>query len=331
MVDVVEGAPVELAAEGLAFRSCDAAPENLKDAAVRDGKIAGAANKPGDAVVFGIASDAEQSPVVVPFRMNIAPANPVPPKPVWTPPCDPAAHDIAQWTPVDINGAFNSTILDALEKVYKDATRPPANDSQVGFDYWRSHLSPVHHGERVQMPSDAAWRAKVGPDGVAWTADGIPFKTVAQGNNIGVVTRAGGFSESLEFKVLASGKTLYLMLSGMSFPVQSHMPHLRVTLNYSDKTTNATTLTSPADIGDCWSTWCNRWHDTAANGFENLGGRSGPAGSVEVKDMTQPVAVDTEAHLVAITVAPGKTIQTIRIEAVANDIIFGVMGATLKK
>ena len=145
------------------------------------------------------------------------------------------------------------------------------------------------------------------------------------------MTQAGVFPKALEFNVGASGKALYLMLSGMSFPVQSHAPHLRIIVTYSDKSAETTMLTSPKDIGDCWSTWCNRWHDTTANGFENLGGRFGPAGSAEVKDMTQPVNVDTEAHLAAVPLMPGKTVQDVRIEAVANDIIFGIMGASILK
>jgi len=255
---------------------------------------------------------------------NLACGNP------WRPPSL-DVRDLSKWAPIDLSGVFNSTILDALEKVYKEATPPPDGASRVGFDYWRSHLSPLHHGERVQMPVDAAWRAKVGADGIAWTRDGIPFKTVKEGSNIGIVTQAGGFSKELSFPVKACGKTLYLMLSGMSFPVQSHMVHLRVTLRYADSSEDVKELASPADIGDCWSTWCNRWHDTAANGFENIGGRSGPAGSADVADMTKPVSLDTEAHLVAIPMREDVPLESIRIQAVANDIIFGVMGASVLK
>ncbi len=72
-------------------------------------------------------------------------------------------------------------------------------------------------------------------------------------------------------------------------------------------------------------------YDTAANGFENLGGRSGPAGSAAVADLTQPVAVDTEAHLVALELQPGTVLRELVLEAVANDVIFGLIGATILK
>jgi len=266
----------------------------------------------------------------LPVRVSVESETPEPPPKVWSPPSVPD-RDLARWTLVDLRTTYNSTIVEALDKVAKEATPPPPGASTVGFDYWKSHLGPRHHGDPVQIPSDAAWRAKVGQDNVAWTTDGVPFTTVKEGPNIGIVTQAGAFSKSLEFSVNASGKTLYLMLSGMTFPVQSHVANLRVTLAYENGDNESKDLESPFDIGDCWSTWCGRWHDTAANGFENLGGRFGPAGSSQVPDLKQPVNVDTEAHLVAFDLPPGAALKSVRIEAVANDVIFGVMGASMLK
>ena len=74
-----------------------------------------------------------------------------------------------------------------------------------------------------------------------------------------------------------------------------------------------------------------RFHDTAANGFENLGGRFGPPGSSAAGDLTRPISVDTEAHLVKIPLRQGCEIRTFTVEAVANDVIFGLMGASILK
>lgn len=254
----------------------------------------------------------------------------VPPPKVWTPPQVPP-HRLNLWRLVDCGPLFNATIGGALERVAKDATPPPAGTSLVNFGYWKDHFGSRHHGDTVQVTSDDAWRAKVGPDGVAWTADGIPFKSAKEGSNIAIVTQTGPFSPKLELPVHAAGKTLYLMLSGISFPCQSHVPHLRVTLRYTGAAEEVIELTTPDTIGDCWSTWCGRWHDTAANGFENIGGRFGPAGSIEAGDLTKPIRVDTEAHLVALDLQPGKSLDSIALEAIANDIVFGLMGATLLK
>ena len=91
----------------------------------------------------------------------------------------------------------------------------------------------------------------------------------------------------------------------MTFPAQSHVVNLRITLDYADGAEQSMDLVSPFDIGDCWGTWLGRFHDTAANGFENLGGRFGPPGSSAAGDLTRPIAVDTEAHLVKIPLRQG--------------------------
>ena len=102
-----------------------------------------------------------------------------------------------------------------------------------------------------------------------------------------------------------------------------------VTLHHANGNTEIVDLVNPFGIGDCWSTWCGRFHDTAANGFENIGGQTGPAGSSEVGDLTKPIAVDTEAHLIALELDPAVELRRVSLEVIANDCIFGIMGATV--
>lgn len=262
------------------------------------------------------------------------PKTDVPPRqdpllPVWNP-LPPDDRDLTKWNVVDLGKVFNATIPDALEKADREATPPPEGARRVGFDYWREHIRFAVHGGRQQPPSDEAWRKKVDQQGIAWTTDNIPFKTSKDGQNIAVVTLTGVYPQEITFPVQGTGKCLYLMISGISFPVQSHVEQLRVTLHYDDGE-EAFPLVSPYSIGDCWSSWCGRWHDTPANGFENLGGRFGPAGSAEVSDRTKPVNVDTEAHLLAFPLREGKKLQSVTLRAVANDVLYGIMGASVRK
>lgn len=180
-------------------------------------------------------------------------------------------------------------------------------------------------------PNDAAWRKRIGPDGIGWTHDGIPFQSPKQGKNVAVVTLAGGFPSQIEVPVNAGGKELYLMIGGVTFPVQSHVVNLRIILDYSDGSQQSVDLVNPFDIGDCWGTWLGRFHDTAANGFENLGGRFGPPGSSAAGDLTKPIAVDTEAHLIKLPLRQRAKLRAFTLEAVANDAIFGLMGASILK
>jgi hypothetical protein len=290
------------------------------------GTLAGTVvGEPGPHVLF-LKSGTDACPFWSPLTVLIEPRQPVA-KPIWSPPRV-KAKDVGAWTLINLNNLFNANVTDVLGQVAK-ASRPPRPPAlEVNYVYWKDHLlSRVDPGS----PSDAAWRKKIGPDQVGWTHDGIPFKSASQGKNIAVVTRAGGFPEKIEVPVGAGGKELYLMLSGMTFPAQSHVVNLRVTLDYAAGSHQPIDLVNPSGIGDCWSTWCGRFHDTAANGFENLGGRFGPPGSSAAGDLTQPIAVDTEAHLLKIALRPGQALRTITLQAVANDVIFGLMGASILK
>jgi hypothetical protein len=252
----------------------------------------------------------------------------------WSPPLMKSKEPM-MWTLINLDTIFNTSVTEVLQQVAEAAVPPLSPASQVGFNYWRNyHMgSPGFNQSKSynQAISDSAWRSKVDENGTAWTTDGIPFKSRKQGYNIAVVTLAGGFPHGITFPVDAKGTTLYLMLSGITFPVQSHIVNLRVTLCYNDGSIQQTDLFNPQDIGDCWSTWCGRFHDTPANGFENIGGRTGSKGSGEVEDLSKPVATDTEAHLVSFPLTANVKLASVRVEAVANDIIFGVMGATILK
>ncbi len=296
----------------------------LTNGRIKDGNLEGeVTGGPGSALLFAAAGT--ECPYYAPVRLRIVSETPHPVRKVWTAPTVPD-HDLKPWLLVDLRSSYNASVPDVMQRVWEATLLPPAPSTAVSTGHYKDHLvAPFVNPE----PSDEAWRKKIDPDGIGWTTDGIPFKSAKTGPDIAVVTLAGAFPVSLEFPVGATGKTLYLMVSGTTFAVQSHVVNLRIALRYADGSEQKVEMVNPFDIGDCWNQY--RFHDTAANGFENIGGRSGPMGSREVKDLTKPVPVDTEAHLVAIEMKHGAKLQTVRMEPVANDVIFGIMGASVLK
>ncbi len=279
--------------------------------------------EPGPGVLF-ISAGTPDCPYLLPVHLRVQSRTPVVEK-RWTRPEVPD-RDAAPWTLIDLSRAYNASLPEVMQRVH-DAVKPPASPaSEVNTRYYQDHLKPPFV---TPSPSDEAWRRRIGADGIGWTTDGIPFQSPRQGPNIAVVTRVAVFPASLDVPMNAAGRTLYLMLSGTTFAMQSHVVNLRVTLRYADGSEQVRDLVNPFGIGDCWNQY--RFHDTPANGFENLGGRSGPAGSATVPDLTQSIAVDTQAHLVAVDLKPGVSLSGLRIEAIAEDIIFGLMGVSVLK
>jgi hypothetical protein len=228
---------------------------------------------------------------------------------------------------INLTEIYNASVPEVPKRLREGAIAPEMPADQIGFNYWLDYLTV-----RSKPPSDAAWRAKIGDDGIGWTTDGVPFKSAREGANIAAAAMLNReFKPSVSFPVHAGGRVLYLMISGMTHPVQSHVTNLRLVLAYADGSKETHDLVSPFGIGDCWSTWCGPHFDTPANGFENIGGRSGPAGTSQVKNLTRPVAVDTIAHLLSFDLPAGKQLEEVRMEIIANDVTFGVMGAAILK
>jgi hypothetical protein len=307
----------------------------LGSARMENGELQGmVAGEPGARLLF-LKSGTEACPLWLPLTVDIEAKQPIAKK-VWTPPAV-KAGDLHAWTLVDLSKLFNASVAEVPAQVVKGAHAPLLPASQVNHRYWVAHVDgsagPAKCVDVIppNPVSDAAWRKKIGPDQIGWTHDGIPFKSEKEGKNIAVVTRAGGFPVKIDVPVRAVGKEIYLMISGMTFPAQSQVVNLRVTLEYANGERQPVDLANPFDIGDCWSTWCGRWHDTAANGFENIGGRFGPPGSVAAGDLTHPIAMDNQAHLIKIPLRPQLQLRRLTVEAVANDVIFGLMGASILK
>jgi hypothetical protein len=279
---------------------------------------------PGPGVLF-VSEARKDCPRWVPVPIDVRSAQPLMVR-AWFA-FDVPDRRLGRWSLIDLTGVYNASVPEVPKRLCDGAIPPEMPADQVGFGYWKDHVVG-----RSSTPSDAAWRAKVGPDGVAWTTDGIPFKTTREGPDIGAVCLFNkAFPAKLSFPVKSQGKTLYLMISGMTHPCQSDVVNLRVVLHYADGTEEAHDLVSPFDIGDCWSTWCGLHFDTPANGFENIGGRSGPPGSSKMQDHDRPVAVDTIAHLIAVPLRKGAQLDSVAMEAIANDVVFGIMGASVLK
>ncbi len=303
----------------------------LTDAKIENGVLTGRTTTHAGHGLLFLNVGTEQCPVRLSLPVRVETAAQPRPR-VWKSPGF-KSRKLDEWNLIDLGGSFNSETTEVVPRIVAAARSPALPASQVGFrymlDHYRTRLSLGMRPKVFQM-SDAAWRTKVGPDGVAWTAEGIPFLTRKQGLNIAAVTLLGGLPARIRVPVPnVAGKTLYLMLSGATWPAQSHVVNLRVELDFADGAKLARELVNPVDIGDCWDTWLGWAHDTAANGFENIGGRFGPEGSSAVMDLTQPVEVDTDAHLLAFDLPPDGVLTSISLEAIANDIIFGMMGASV--
>ena len=112
--------------------------------------------------------------------------------------------------------------------------------------------------------------------------------------------------------------------------MQSHVENLRIVIRYEDGGEETHPLVNPDGIGDMWFTKFGRYHDTPANGFENIGGGRGALSSAG-QDLTKAVPTDLAAHILRFRLREGVAVREIEMRVIANDVIFALMGVTVLK
>ena len=125
-----------------------------------------------------------------------------------------------------------------------------------------------------------------------------------------------------------TGRAAYLLITGITLPMQSHVENLRILIRYEDGVTEEHPLYNPDGIGDMWFTKFERYHDTPANGFENIGLGRGALSSAGL-DLTRQISTDLEAHILRFRLREGVAVKEIEMRIIANEVIFALMGVTL--
>lgn len=235
------------------------------------------------------------------------------------------------WEPVNMENLFNHTSPgEAARRIIATATRPPEEYSQVNFNYYTWHVSdgfiantPLYRQEPER------WRSLIDENGIAVTGEGIPFRSVRDGNCLAAATLVSPeYADRVLVPVDKCGRAVYLLITGITLPMQSHVENLRIIIRYEDGIAEEHPLYNPDGIGDMWFTKFERYHDTPANGFENIGTGRGALSSARL-DLTKPIATDLEAHILRFHLRRDVRVKEIEMRIIANDVIFGLMGVTL--
>lgn len=111
--------------------------------------------------------------------------------------------------------------------------------------------------------------------------------------------------------------------------MQSHVENLRVIFRYEDGVEEEHPLYNPDGIGDMWFNKFDRYHYTAANGFENLSNGDVGAVSSAGLDLTKSIYTDLEGHILRFRLRPDVKVTEVEMRIIANDVLFALMGVTL--
>ncbi len=206
----------------------------------------------------------------------------------------------ADFEPVDISALFNCNMTEVHEKAYV-SPRPTAYSMSV-FQNGRYSHNWNQYGWRQVYIDDSYFRNS---GGRVHSPSGIPFVTPEEKENLACVSLYDVFPTAMEVPLNGKAKELAVLFVASTYCMQTLVENARITVTYADGTTEVKKLIYPVNVDD----WLTSALTTEGEifYFNNFNHAT-----------VQNVRLD-----------PDKELASVKIEAVANEVILGVAGISI--
>ncbi len=203
---------------------------------------------------------------------------------------------------VDISKFFNCNMKDVHEKAY---TSPrPEGFSMSLFQNARYSHNWNQYGRGVVYVDDSLFRNS---GGIVNSPSGIPFATPAENENLACVSIYDVFPTEMTVPLVGKGQEIAVLFIASAYCMHSHVEGVRVTVTYADGSAEEKKLVYPFNFDD----WLTSALTTEAEifYFNNFNHAT-----------VQRIRIDSD-----------KELASIKIEAIANEVIFGVAGISVSR
>lgn len=170
------------------------------------------------------------------------------------------------------------------------------------------------------------------------TSLGVPFRLMKKGNNIAFTSLWDNYPDSICIPLAGKASHAYLLLAGSTNHMQCHIANGVLKVRYSDGTSTEMTLTNPDN-------WCPIEQDFYVDGKAFVLSEPRPyrlhlkTGKVS-RDLGKELGItgvygrEIEGGagvLLDMPLDAEKTLESLTLETVANDVVIGLMGITLQQ
>ncbi|MDP9955393.1 hypothetical protein J2X97_001030 [Epilithonimonas hungarica] len=170
---------------------------------------------------------------------------------------------------------------------------------------------------------------------------GIPFLIDKRDKNIAFVSQWDNYSDALEIPVSGKGKKIYFLMAGSTNPMQSQIVNGKITVQYVDGSTTELELKNPTNW---WPIEQDLFDDNFAfeipddkipyrvklkTGELYKGGTLSKYSSI--KGFTDRQVDGGSATILDLPIDANKELKSIKLTAVSNDVVIGMMSATILK
>lgn len=202
--------------------------------------------------------------------------------------------------PIDISAFFNCNMNELHQQEYM-GPRPEGYSIGVlpnGRYAWEWN----HAGHNKVHIDDSALRTS---NGLVHTFSGIPFLTPAKNENLACVSLWDNFPTEISIPLNGKAQELAILFVSTTNSMQTQVENVRITVEYADGETVSVKLIYPVNFDD-WLT---------------------PA--LQTQNETFYFNDYNHATVQRICLAPNKELANVKIEAIANEVIMGVMGVSI--
>ena len=232
---------------------------------------------------------------------------------------------------------FNANVDDIFKNKYL-SPRPQTTTLQIpvqGIGEWC-------HPEQTADINDSVFRSLVVKDEIV--LNDIPFRTPKQGHNIVYTSLWDNYPDSVTIPLTGQASMAYLLMAGSTNHMQSHIDNGLVIVTYTDNSSDTLQLYNPYN-------WCPIEQDYYVDGkafrtvvqdrplrvclgkatadgrplvSRNLGEVLGLKGAAERE------IPGGAAQLLSMPLNPQKTLRSLTVRTLSNDVVIGLMAVTLQ-
>lgn len=234
---------------------------------------------------------------------------------------------------VDMSKAFNANVTDIFRNEYV-SPRPTSTTLQIPVQGIGEWCHPTYCPEIT----DSVFRSLAKGD--RFEVEGIPFATPQQGNNIAFTSLWDNYPSSLTIKVKSQKASVaHILLAGSTNHMQTHIDNALIIARYNDGTSDTLRLIPPFN-------YCPIEQDYYVDGkaFQTVEPRpvricfgtgtvsrdQGTALSIKPDEVYGREIPGGAAQMLSMPLCPTKKLQSFSLVPVANDIVVGIMGITLR-
>lgn len=239
----------------------------------------------------------------------------------------------ANYATVPMDGWMNARVDEIFAQRYL-SPRPASPTLQLpwqGIGNWCYPLTEAHI-------DDSGLRRRAGPEGIITLPGGIPMRTTGKAGerNILFVSMWDNYPKQASIPLDGHARHAYLLMAGSTNPMQSHVTNGEIVIVYTDGTEERLDLCNPHNW---WPIEQDYYLDSPAfhTGMPHPYRVHLKTGEIhreaprytEIKGFTQRAIEGGAAMLLDIPLNQHKSLKSLRLRAVANDVVIGLMGVTL--